>query len=215
MKPIKNSVAILLALSCLSFALLAACSSGTTVVSVEQSGEGGAIGPQMIEGATEVVKFDPASIPLSGAAVEGTCAASTLVQGTYRCELAAGGAAEPCFVVGDQRLLCGPDPVAQSYATLVNAGGKLPSVAPPSPDRAVEFFIELEDGMTCALRTGPEPVILAGVEAKYDCNEPYTFVMGLERSAPAWEAAVYVLDPDTGESSSGELPVNVRRVWVP
>lgn len=193
---------------------LAACTIDVPVTGIEQSGEGGAIGPQEIEGATEIVKFDPALIPLSGAAVEGTCAASTLVTGTYRCELAAGGAVEPCFAVGDQRLLCGPDPVAQSYATLVNAGGGLPSIVPPSPDRAVEFFIELENDMTCALRIGPEPVILAGVEAKYDCSEPYTFVMGFEKSAPAWEAAVYTLDPDTSESS-GKVPVNVRRVWIP
>lgn len=216
MKPFRNSVIALFALACISLLLLAACSTGTTVVGIEQSGDGGAVGPQMIVGATEVMKFDPASIPVAdGEAVGGTCAGSTLVPGSYRCELETGGAAEPCFVAGDQRLICAPDPVAFTYGTLVSATGTLPLVPPPPPDRAVQFFIELDTGMTCAIRTGPEPVILGGVTALYDCNEPYTFLMGFEKSAPTWEAAIYTMDPVTGESPSGKVPVNVKRAWVP
>lgn len=215
MKPIKNSVVMLFILS-FSFMLLAACSSGTTVDRVEQSGEGGAIGPQMIEGATEVIKFDPAIIPLGdGQPVAGTCEGSTIVGGSYRCDLEAGGAAEPCFPAGGGRLLCSPDPVALTYDTLVGPTGTLPQAPPPAPDRATQFFIELETGMTCVIRTGPEPVIIAGITALYDCNEPYTFLLGFEKSAPTWEAALYTIDPATGESPSGKVPTNVKRAWVP
>lgn len=216
MKPFRNSVIALFALACISLLLLAACSTGTTVVGIEQSGDGGAVGPQMIVGATEVMKFDPASIPVAdGEAVGGTCAGSTLVPGSYRCELETGGAAEPCFVADDQRLICAPNPVALTYGTLVSATGALPPVPPPPPDRLTEFFVLLKNDKACALRTGPEPVIIAGVTAQFDCNEPYTFIMGLEKSAPTWQAAVYTLDPATGESPSGKVPVDVARVWIP
>jgi len=196
-------------------ALAGTACSGATVTGVERSGEGGATGPQQIEGATEVLKFDPATIHVGDRQpVGGTCAASAAVAGAYRCDLEGGGTAEPCFAVGAQ-LICSPDPVAGTYATLVAGGSPLPTVAPPPPDRQVHFFVELEGGRTCALRTGPEPVIIGGITALYECNEPYTYLLGFEKSAPTWEAALYTLDPATGASPSGKVPVNVVRAWVP
>lgn len=197
---------------------LVACSGGRAVVDVEESGEG-AVGPQEIKNATEVVRFDPASLPTSGDAVPGACVESATVPGTYRCDLEAGGAAEPCFALGGTRLLCGPNPAAGTYVALVSPTNTLPSVAPSSPDRAVEFFVEMSSGMTCAIRTGPEPVIIGGIAARYDCSEPYTYILEggqltLDKSAPLWVAAVYTLDPATGESS-GKTPADIRRVWVP
>lgn len=193
-----------------------ACSGGAAVVGVERSGEDGATGPQRIEGATEVVKFDAAAVPLGDRQpVGGACAASIAVPGAYRCDLDSGEAADPCFAVSSARLICNPDPVSGGYATLVDAGSSLSPIAPPPADRQVQFFVELEGGRACALRTGPEPVIIGGIAALYECDESYTYLLGFEKSAPAWEAALYTLDPATGASPSGKVPVNVVRAWVP
>jgi hypothetical protein len=199
--------------------ILSACSGGAGV-EIEQSGEG-VIGPQEIANATEVVKFDPASFPLDGREpAAGECAGSNIVMGTYSCVLEAGGIAEPCFPLDGARLLCDPDPVAETYDTLINATNPLPTVMPPSPDRTVVFFVELADGMTCAIRTTPEPVIIGGLAAGYDCDAPYTYLLGdqtrvFDRDAPVWRAGVYVLDPDTGQSPSGEIPKDILRAWIP
>ena len=196
--------------------LLAACSGGSAVVGVEQSGQG-AVGPQRIENATEVLKFDPASISTTGEPVAGTCREWAAVPGSYLCELSA-EVTGPCFALGGS-LICRPDPVAGTYGALVSPTGTLPPVAPPSPDRAVPFFVELASGVICTMRSAPEPVIIGGIEARYECNEPYTYVLGegdppFSQDAPLWEAGVYTLDPATGQSS-GKVPVGVSRVWIP
>lgn len=196
---------------------LAACSGGAAVVGVEQSGQG-AVSPQQIEGATEVVKFDPASIPAAGDPVDGTCREWPAVPGAYLCELAA-EVSGPCFALGGTRLICAPNPVAGTYHAIVRPSGALPPVIPPSLDRAVPFFAELANDVTCSVRAAPEPVIIGGVEARYECSEPYTYILGegdspFSLDAPQWEAGVYTLDPTTGESS-GKMPVGVRRVWIP
>lgn len=203
----------------LVLSLLAGCSGGAEVIGVEQSG--GQVGPQEIVGATEVLRFDPALIPLDGEEAEpGQCGASTIVSGTYRCATDGGETLEPCFVVDDRTLICDPDPVSLAFAGLVRlTTGALPQVAPPPPDRAVVFFVELNTGMTCAIRATPEPVIIGGIAAIYDCDEPYTYILDggdltFDKSAPAWSAAVYTLDPDTGESS-GKAPAGVKRAWLP
>lgn len=197
--------------------LPAACSGGAAVVGVEQSGEGAA-GPQQIEGATEVLKFDPTSIATQGDPVAGACRRLADLPGTYQCDLAS-EMAGPCFALGGARLICGPDPVAGTYDLLVAPTDALPSVAPPSPDQAAPFFVELANGMTCAFRVAPEPVIIGGIAARYECDEPYTYLLGEGQSvfgqdAPTWEAGLYTIDPDTGQSS-GKTPVDVRRVWIP
>lgn len=219
MDKIKAEGIILLALSALVALFLTACSNGAAVTGIEQSG--GAVGPQEIEGATEVVRFDPASIPLGDdEAVPGACAESAVVPGAYRCDLAAGDPAEPCFALGGTRLICGPDPVADTYRALVSPTNTLPSVLPPSPDRAVVFFVELDTGMTCIIRTAPEPVIIGGLAASYDCDQPYTYLLGDQnmvfgKDAPLWQAGVFTLDPATGASPSGKVPKGIVRVWIP
>ena len=205
---------VVVCLSIFLLLLLVACSGGANGGASE-----GAVGPQEIKGATEVVKFDPASLPLSGDLVAGACAASSIVPGAYRCDLEGGVPAEPCFALGGTRLVCEPDLVAGTYDILVSPTGTLPSVAPPSPDRAVAFFVELATELTCAIRTTPEPVIIGGMAALYDCSEPYTYILDggeltFDKSAPVWRAAVSTLDPATGESS-GQNPTDVRRVWIP
>ncbi|RIK23855.1 MAG: hypothetical protein DCC51_02075 [Anaerolineae bacterium] len=196
---------------------LAAC-SGAGVTSIEQSGEG-ATGPQKIENATTIIKFDPTSIALTGDPVEGTCHELGVIPGTYRCDLAS-EVVGPCFALGATRLLCGPDPVHNTYAALVTPTGELPVVTLPSPDRTIPFFVALDNGMTCHYRAAPEPVIIGGVLAQYECDEPYTFLLGegnlpFSRDTPLWEAGLYTLDPATGTSPSGKVPVNVLQVWVP
>lgn len=202
----------------LAMALMAGCSSGAAVVGVEQSGEG-AVGPQQIEDATEVLKFDPASIATGGDAVPGTCRELAGVPGAYQCDLE-NDLAGPCFALGGTRLICGPNPVANTYDALVSPTGDLPVVSPPSPDRAVPFFVELANGMTCVYRVAPEPVIIGGIVAQYECDEPYAYLLGegspsFSQDAPLWEAGLYTLDPATGTSPSGKVPVDILRVWIP
>lgn len=168
-----------------------------------------------IADATEIVQFNPASIPLGNSQpVGGECRASTVVIGTLRCELATGEASEPCFATGGGSVLCDPNPVTGSYAHLINPTSALPSMSTPPFDRAVQFFVELDGGMTCALRTGPEPVIINGATALYDCDQPYTFLMGIDRSAPTWTVTLDTLNPSSGETST-VAPAAIKRVWIP
>jgi hypothetical protein len=202
----------------LALMVLSAACSGAAGEVIEGTGQG-AIGPQRIENATEVLKFDPAAIaPGDFNPVPGGCLESAVVPGSYRCELELDGPVEPCFALNGERLLCNPDPVDGAFNVLVRPANALPPVAPPSPDRAVVFFVELDGGLTCAIRAGPEPVIIGGAAASYDCDAPFTYLVGegmatFNREAPLWAAAVHTLDPATGQSSGA--PANVRRAWIP
>lgn len=196
---------------------LAAC-SGAGITGIEQSGDG-ATGPQKIENATTITRFDPTSIAISGEPVEGTCHELAAIPGTYRCDLA-NRVVGPCFALDATRLLCGPDPAHNTYTALVTPTGDLPAVAAPSPDRTMPFFVALGNGMTCHYRAAPEPVIIGGIIAQYECDEPYTFLLGegeppFSHDAPLWEAGLYTLDPATGTSPSGKVPVSVLQVWIP
>ncbi|MBK7216692.1 MAG: hypothetical protein IPH95_06405 [Candidatus Promineofilum sp.] len=171
-------------------------------------------GPQQIVGATELLPFDATTFPAGdGPAVGGVCVASAVVPGAYRCELDGGGADEPCFALGGTRLVCGPNPVAGNYRALVSPSAALPAVAPPPPEDRLEFFVALRDGPTCAIRTGPEPVIVGGAAATFDCDAPYTYLTTLDKSGPTWRAMLSTLDPATG-AASGTL-MEVARAWVP
>ena len=173
------------------------------------------IGPQEIVGATELLPFDVTTFPAGNdAAVAGTCAASAVVPGVYRCELDTGGADEPCFALGATRLVCGPNPVAGSARMLVSPSAPLPSLLPPPPDQRIEFFVQLRDGPTCAIRTGPEPVIVGGAAATFDCDAPYTYLTTVDKSGPTWRATLVTLDPATG-GASATTTSDVARVWVP
>jgi hypothetical protein len=173
------------------------------------------VGPQQIVGATELLPFDATTFPAGNdAAVAGTCAASAVVPGAYRCELEAGGVDEPCFALGATRLVCGPNPVAGSARALVSPSAPLPPVLPPPPDQRTEFFVQLRDGPTCAIRTGPEPVIVGGAAATFDCDTPYTYLTTLDKSGPTWRATLVTLDPATGGASATVIS-DVARAWVP
>jgi hypothetical protein len=186
------------------------CGGGTSQVSE-------IVGPQEIANATEVLKFDPSGIPLDGRdPVSGTCGALSAVPGTYFCVLDGGGSMAPCFALAGERLLCDPNPVSGTYQTLVSPDAPLPAVLPPSPDQAEVFFVELDGSVrTCVTHSGIEPVIIAGVVAQFDCDAPFTYLLGIEKSTPIWEAALYTLDPATGNSPSGKVPVDVVRAWIP
>ncbi len=172
------------------------------------------VGPQQIVGATELLPFDPATFPAGNSpAVGGRCAASTLVPGAYRCELDGGGADEPCFALGGARLVCGPNPVAGSARTLVSPAVPLPPAQPAPPEQVAAFFVELRDGPTCAIRTGPEPVIVGGATATFDCDTPYAFLTTIDQSGPTWRAMLTTLDPAT--STTAARLTDVARAWVP
>jgi hypothetical protein len=198
-----------LVLTLLAALLLPACSGPTT------GPAGGAVGPQQILGATELLPFDVTTFPTgAGQPAAGTCAASALIPGAYRCELDGGGADEPCFALSSTRLVCGPNPVAGSARTLVGPSAALPQVLPPPPDQRTEFFIELRDGPTCAIRTGPEPVIIGGAAATFDCDAPYTYLTAVDKSGPTWRATLVTLDPATG-AAAATTTSDVARAWVP
>jgi hypothetical protein len=180
----------------------------------------GAVGPQQIANATEIIKFDPALLPLGDAApIAGTCAESSLVPGAYRCQPDGGDPAEPCFALSGARLACRPNPVTGQIAGLISPSAPLPSVAPPSIDRAVVFFVELDSGQTCAIRAAAEPVVLDAGTAGFECDTPYTYLVGdaataFDKSAPQWTTTVYTLDPTTAGAATG-VTAGVRRAWIP
>ena len=96
--PQRFQVGVLIVLAALT---LAACGNTPTDPSAP-------IGPQEIVGATELLPFDATTFPTGNdAAVTGTCAASAVVPGAYRCELDTGGADEPCLALGATRVICG------------------------------------------------------------------------------------------------------------
>ena len=188
---------------------LVACGGGATA-----DPPAAAVGPQQIVGATELLPFDPATFPAGdGPAVGGVCAASAVVPGTYRCELDGGGVDEPCFALSGARLVCAPNPVAGTARTLVSPSAALPPLQPPPPEEVAAFFVALRDGPTCAIRTGPEPVIFGGVTATFDCDAPYTYLTTIDKSGPTWRAMLSTLDPATGTSSA--RLTDVARVWIP
>lgn len=191
--------------------ILAAGCGGDADIIGEQAG---VVGPQEIANATQVIKFDPAAVSAEGDPTPGECVASAIVPGSYRCDVGEGDPAEPCFALGGTRLACDPDPVGGSAGLLVEPTNALPSVLPASPDQAVAFFLELAGGLTCVIRNSPEPVILDGTAAQYDCDRPYTYVMDIGRAQPTWQATVHTLNPETGGSSGG-TPTDVVRVWIP
>ena len=173
MNPTRQFVSVILVLIA-----LAACTSSTPNAPDQSSG---AVGPQQITNATEVIKFDPTSIAVSGDPASGTCAESSLVPGTHRCLPEGGQPTEPCFALGGTRLICRPNPVAGDYAVLISPAAPLPSVPPPSIDRAVIFFVELDSGLTCAIRAAAEPVVLDTGTAGYECATPYTCLLYTSR----------------------------------
>lgn len=193
-------------------AMAAAC-GGSTVVGVEQTG-GGDPG----EPATELIRFDADSFPLdeSVAAVDGMCVPSQAVPGSYRCRTEADGqTVDPCFGLSSGDLVCEPNPVDGSYTLQLRPTGPLPALS-RVPEDAEPFFLELDgDAGPCVAHTGIEPVLLAGIPARYDCAEAYTYVLGFEKSTPVWDAAVVVLDPATGDSTVGGIPTAVLRAWRP
>ncbi len=196
---------------------LAACSDHSSNLPNAGDQSSGAVGPQQIANATEVIQFDPAAIAVSDEPTTATCAESARVPGTYRCQPDAGEPAEPCFALGGTRLVCRPNPVAGNYSLLVTPSAALPSVAPPSIDRAVIFFVELDSGQTCAIRTAAEPVVLDAGTAGFECDTPYTYLVGdspFDDSAPQWTTTIYTLDPATGGAAPG-APAGVRRAWIP
>ncbi len=202
--PLPAAIALALLLA------LVACSG-----SADPQPDGGVVGPQEIVGATELLPFDVTTFPAGeGQPVAGTCTASAVVPGTYRCDLETGGADEPCFALGGTRLVCGPNPVAGNARTLVSPSVALPQVLPPPPDQRVEFFVELRDGPTCAIRTGPEPVIVGGAAATFDCDTPYTYLTAIDKSGPTWRATLVTLDPATG-AAAATTASDVARAWVP
>jgi hypothetical protein len=81
---------------------------------------------------TEVIEFDLASIPINEnqPVYDATCQGSEVVPrpGAFKCTFENGGVGDPCFVIKDNTLICGPNPVHASYQAVVTATEPLPEV---------------------------------------------------------------------------------------
>jgi hypothetical protein len=190
--------------------LSVACGGGATVVGVEQVGG-------ETEAGTTVIRFDPEEMVLGDSVepVAGTCIPSQAVLGAYRCLTeGTGETVDPCLLLAGGDLLCEPNPVTGDYTLLLRPTGPLaPSAAQADAD---PFLVELEGNMTtCARRTGSEILDVAGVEARYDCDVPGTYLLGLEKANAVWVAGMCVFDASTSScGESGITLVNVLRAWT-
>ena len=99
----------------------------------------------------------------------------------------------------------GPTPAAGGARAPASPAVPLPPAQPAPPEQVAAFFVELRDGPTCAIRTGPEPVIVGGAAATLDCDTPYTFLTTIAQSGPTWRASTDTPDPTpTTDAAGGE-----------
>jgi hypothetical protein len=164
-----------------------------------------------------VIPFDPGSIarsenqPLLG----GTCEASVVVPraGAYKCALSNGGTGDPCFVVEDNILICGPNPVHGSYQAMVEATMPLPQAIVVA-DKAVPFYLDLGlDKPPCAKRA--EPLEISGQAATYACQAPGAWIVGEpDTSKATWVAQYITTDTQATQITYGPEASDVVRAWV-
>lgn len=166
---------------------------------------------------SEIILFDPASIPLNNGqpVFDGTCTASVVVPraGAYRCEFENGGVGDPCFAVEGDRLMCEPNPVFGSYQALVAVKEPLPE-AQTTVEEPVPFFLDIGSNKPpCAKRA--EPFEVSGYTVTYTCHAPGAFIVGdLDTSAATWTADYITTDTQSTQVTYGPESSDVVRAWV-
>jgi hypothetical protein len=174
-------------------------------------------GAESGSGGTEIIPFDPASIPIneSQPVFDASCAASVAVPraGAYSCSFENGGAGDPCFVVEGDRLMCGPNPVHGSYQTLVTATEPLPETGSTASE-PVPFFLDIGSNKPpCVKRAEPSEV--SGYTATYTCRAPGAFIVGdLDTSGATWVAQYITTDTQNTQVTYGPEASDVVRAWV-
>lgn len=179
---------------------------------------------------TKVIVYYPLD---SGAkAVDGSCFTNSLAvpsRDAWRCSVTGAGgginlgnqanAAEqildPCFDVGNGRVVCNPNPLTGQPGVLVKLTEPL-----PAPNLIVEkpsnpWLLELDDGSICTLATGATGVV-DGKRINYLCSVPgsrtteRTAVLGEPRPGTIWMAEKAVVATRNGKlvaTSSSTVPL--------
>jgi hypothetical protein len=169
------------------------------------------------EGGTQVIAFDPTSIPINPdlAIRTATCEASAVVPrpGAFQCTFEGGGQGDPCFVVEGNTLMCGPDPVYGSYVAVVTASEPLPEAGGLAGD-PIPFYLDLGSSKPpCELRA--EPLEVSGQMVTYTCRAPGAFLVGeLDTSRTTWVAQYITTDTQASQITYGPEPSGVVRAWV-
>jgi hypothetical protein len=164
-----------------------------------------------------VIAFDPTSIAIdeNRPVFEATCEASITVPrpSAFRCTFESGGVGDPCFVIKDETLICGPNPVHGSYQALVTATEPLPEGNGVGSEPFI-FYVDLGADMApCGRR--PEPFRVGEQVVTYGCQAPGAWIVGeLDRSRETWVAQHITTDTQLTQITSGPEPKDVARAWV-
>jgi hypothetical protein len=167
--------------------------------------------------ATEVIEFDPASIAINEnrPVLEAACEATIAVPrpGAFKCTFEQGGVGDPCFVIADNTLICGPNPVLESYQAVVTTTDPLPAGSGSTGD-PFAFYLDLgAHRAPCARRS--EPFIVGGHMVTYGCQSPGVWIVGEpDTSGSRWSAQFITTDVQATQVTRGPVPSVIVRAWV-
>ena len=174
-------------------------------------------GQPLAELPTQVVPFDPATLPPAPGAPSrrAACGPSSAVPraGAYACQPeGAPDVLDPCFALSGDALACTVNPATGTYS-LVTATDALPAPT-AAPAEPVPFYLELgADRPPCAKRG--QPVSIGGYVATYACQAPGAWLVEpLATARPAWIARYVTSDTQNTAVTSGPAPARVTRAWV-
>ena len=133
--------------------------------------------------------------------------------GAFRCTFEQGGVGDPCFVIADQTLICGPNPVLGSYQAVVTTADPLP-VGSGSAGDPFAFYLDLgANRAPCARRA--EPFAVGDYMVTYGCQSPGTWIVGeLDTSGSTWSAQWITTDVQATRVTHGPEQKVILRAWV-
>ncbi len=152
---------------------------------------------------TKVIVYYP--LDPGGDARDGSCwtnSIAVLSRDAWRCNVG-NQILDPCFDLGNGRVVCTPNPLTGQKGVLVKLSDPL-----PDPNLIVDrssnpWLIELEDGSVCNLATGATGVV-DGKRISYLCSASgskatdRTVVLGNPTPGTVWEAERAVLSTQAG-----------------
>jgi hypothetical protein len=164
-----------------------------------------------------VIEFDPASIPINEnqPVYDATCQGSEVVPrpGAFKCTFENGGVGDPCFVIKDNTLICGPNPVHASYQAVVTATEPLPEVR-RARGEPFAFYLDLgANKPPCERRA--ETFTVDGHTVTHTCQAPGAWIVGeLDTDQPMWVAQYITTDTQGSTITYGPEASDVVRAWV-
>lgn len=152
---------------------------------------------------TDVIEYSPPAP--TGPEVEGNCFASSLAvwrEGAYRC-IGGNEILDPCFAVdgATDAVVCGGDPLAESYPFTLRLTAPLPTEQPVS-DPSHAWLVRLADGTECGFMTGAT----AGVDGErldYGCTDR-SWLVGDLVPGDRWTARQVILNDQLTPSAAPE-----------